>query len=177
VPQATAARQLLRRLHPWLGRAVHVRWRLHRSFYQRESEALLLALGRVQGTVPRDLALRLEGFLGGLHKEWFPKDWRPHPTYAEVVTDLRWWLRMAEGWSEPRTNGKRPARAVRTPISKRAKQPASLLKLLRLPADCTQDRFLTAWRRFLKAHHPDHNPDQTPEERRRFAEAVALWRR
>jgi len=153
-----------------------VRWRMHRSFYQRESEALLLALGRVQGTVPHDLALRLEGFLGRLHKEWFPPDWRPHPTYAEVVSDLRWWLKMAEAWREPRTNGRR-VRTPRTPIGKRAKQPASLLKLLRLPADCTQDRFLTAWRRFLKAHHPDHNPDQTPEERRRFAEAVALWRR
>ena len=149
---------------------------MHRSFYQRESEALLLALGRVQGTVPRDLALRLEGFLGRLHQEWFPPDWRPHPTYAEVVSDLRWWLKMAEGWREPRTNGRR-VRTPRTPIGKRAKQPASLLKLLRLPVDCTQDRFLTAWRRFLKAHHPDHNPDQTPEERRRFAEAVALWRR
>jgi DnaJ-class molecular chaperone len=49
--------------------------------------------------------------------------------------------------------------------------------MLRLPADCSQERFVTAWRRFLKAHHPDHNPDQSPEERRRFAEAVALWRR
>jgi hypothetical protein len=175
MPHASAARSLLRRLHPWLGRAVHVRWRQHRSFYQRESESLLLELERYAGPVPRDLALRLEGFLGKLHKEWFPHTWRRNPTYAEVVRDLRWWLQMAEQWSEPR-NGKR-ARAPKVPVGQRAKQPAPLLKMLRLPADCSKERFVTAWRRFVKANHPDHNPDQTPEERRRFAEAVALWRR
>jgi len=175
MPQAATARSLLHRLHPWLGRAVHVRWQRQRSFYQRESEALLLDLARHSGPVPRELALRLEGFLGRLHKEWFPKSWRRSPTYAEVVRDLRWWLDMAEQWSAPR-NGKRP-RAKRPPVGKRARQPASLLKMLRLPADCTQERFVTTWRRFVKAHHPDHHPDQTPEERRRFAEAVALWRR
>src|SRR5215467_2110726 len=99
MPQASAARALLRRLHPWLGRAVHVRWRRHRSFYQREADALLVALMRHSGPVPRDLALRLEGFLGHLHREWFPPTWRRHPTYAEVVRDLRWWLDMAEQWS------------------------------------------------------------------------------
>jgi len=178
MPQATTARALLRRLHPWLGRAVHVRWQRQRSFYQRESEALLLELTRYSGPVPRDLALRLEGFLGRLHKEWFPPTWRANPTYAEVVRDLRWWLDMAEQWSTPR-NGKKPARprSPRVPLGKRARQPASLLKLLRLPPICSQERFVTAWRRFVKAHHPDHNPDQSPEERRRFAEAVALWRR
>ena len=177
MPHASAARALLRRLHPWLGRAVHVRWRRHRSFYLREAEALLLLLEGRSGPIPRDLALRLEGFLGQLHKEWFPPTWRRNPTYGEVVRDLRWWLDMAEQWGT-RRDGKRPARrAPRVPLGKRAKQPASLLKLLRLPADCSQERFVTAWRRFLKAHHPDHNPDQTPEERRRFAEAVALWRR
>ena len=36
---------------------------------------------------------------------------------------------------------------------------------------------MTAWRAFLKRNHPDLNPDQTPEERRLFAEAVGLWRR
>ncbi|MGH7896055.1 MAG: J domain-containing protein [Candidatus Binatia bacterium] len=156
-----------------------MRWQRHRSFYQHESAALLVALGRVQGKVPRALALRLEGFLGHLHKEWFPATWRRNPTYAEVVADLRWWLKMAEGWSEPRARGTRAKSTpkARVPIGKRAKQPASLLKLLRLPADCTQELFLTAWRRFVKAHHPDHNPDQTADERRRFAEAVALWRR
>jgi len=157
---------------------VHSRWQRHRSFYQHESAALLTALGRVHGKVPHDLALRLEGFLGHLHKEWFPSAWRKNPTYAEVVRDLRWWLKMAEGWSEPRPRGRAKASPKgRVPIGKRAKQPASLLKLLKLPADCTQERFLVAWRRFLKDNHPDHNPAQTPEERRRFAEAVALWRR
>lgn len=175
MPQASAARSLLRRLHPWIGRAVHVRWQRHRSLYQRESEQLLLDLARYSGPMPRELALRLEGFLGRLHKEWFPSAWRRSPTYAEVVRDLRWWLAMAEQWSEPR-NGKK-ARPKRTPIAQRAKQPASLLKILRLPPDCTQDKFVTAWRRFVKANHPDHNPDQTAEERRRFAEAVALWKR
>ena len=177
MPQAATARVLLRRLHPWLGRAVHVRWKHKRAFYQQESDSLLHELMRHSGPVPRDLAFRLEGFLGRLHKEWFPPTWRANPTYAEVVRDLRWWLDMAEQWSEPR-NGKKPRAATpRTPRAKRARQPASLLKLLRLPPDCSQDRFVTAWRRFLKAHHPDHNPDQSPEERRRFAEAVALWRR
>ena len=175
MPQAAAARSLLRRLHPWLGRAIHARWHLKRSFYQNESEALLHALTRYSGAIPRELALRLEGFLGRLHKEWFPQTWRRNPTYAEVVRDLRWWLDMAESWSEPR-NGKRP-RPARVPLAKRARQPAMLLKLLKLPPDCSQDRFVTAWRRFVKDHHPDHNPDQSPEERRRFAEAVALWRR
>jgi len=177
MPQATAARSLLRRVYPWLGRAVHVKWRRHRSFYQQEAEALLTALERQSGPVPRDLALRLEGFLGHLHKEWFPKTWRKSPTYAEVVRDLRWWLDMADQWSERGTNGKRAKKAPRVPLGKRAKQPASLLKLLRLPPDCSQEKFVTTWRRFVKAHHPDHNPDQTADERRRFAEAVALWKR
>jgi len=175
MPQAAAARSLLRRLHPWLGRAIHPRWQRHRSVYQRESEELLRDLTRYSGAMPRDLALRLEGFLGRLHKEWFPKSWRSTPTYAEVVRDLRWWLEMAEGWSEPRT-AKRP-RPKSVPVGQRARQPASLLKLLKLPPDCSQERFVRSWRRFLKDHHPDHNPDQSPAERRRFAEAVALWRR
>lgn len=152
-----------------------MRWQRHRSVYQRESEALLVELAGCGATVPRDLGLRLEGFLGRLHKEWFPPSWRRNPTYAEVVRDLRWWLDVAEQWSE-RRNGKRP-RTRRLPVGKRARQPASLLKMLRLPLDCSQERFVLAWRRFVKAHHPDHNPDQTPEERRRFAEAVALRRR
>jgi hypothetical protein len=84
MPQATSARALLRRIHPWLGRAVHVKWTRHRSLYQRESEALLMDLARVQGAVPRELALRLEGFLGHLHKEWFPKTWRRAPCNATV---------------------------------------------------------------------------------------------
>ncbi len=175
MPQAAAARSLLRRLHPWLGRAIHARWQRKRSVYQRESEELLHDLTRYSGPMPRELALRLEGFLGRLHKEWFPSSWRKNPTYAEVVRDLRWWLDMAEGWSEPRT-AKRP-RPARVPVAERARQPASLLKLLKLPPDCSQERFVRAWRRFLKDHHPDHNPHQSPEERRRFAEAVALWRR
>ena len=175
MPQAAAARSLLRRLHPWLGRAVHVRWRRQRSFYQRESEALLHDLTRYSGPIPRELALRLEGFLGHLHREWFPHTWRKSPTYAEVVRDLRWWLDMAEGWSEARTTTKRP-RSTRVPPAQRARQPASLLKLLKLPSDCSQQRFVAAWRRFVKANHPDHNPDQSAEERRRFAEAVALKR-
>src|SRR6185436_11186026 len=118
MPQAATARVLLRRLHPWLGRAVHARWKHKRAFYQTESESLLH-----------------EGFLGRLHKEWFPPTWRTSPTYAEVVRDLRWWLDMAEQWSQPR-NGKKPRVATpRVPRGKRARQPASLLKLLRLPPD------------------------------------------
>ena len=175
MPLSTPARALLQRLRPWLSKAVHVRWTLNRSFYQREADALLVALMRHSGPVPRDLALRLEGFLGHLHREWFPPTWRRHPTYAEVVRDLRWWLDMAEQWSEPR-RGPRPKKP-RVPARDRAKQPPTLLKLLKLPPDCSQARFVTAWRRFVKANHPDHHPDQTPEERRRFAEAVALWRR
>jgi hypothetical protein len=46
-----------------------------------------------------------------------------------------------------------------------------------LPKECTQREFLTKWRGFLKANHPDLNPDQTADETRQFKEAVALWRR
>ena len=49
--------------------------------------------------------------------------------------------------------------------------------MLRLPQNVSRTKFLVAWRRFLKENHPDLNPDQSAEERRRFAEAVALWRR
>src|SRR5262249_34787702 len=84
-------------IRPWLGKAVHVRLTLHRSFYQKEADALLLALSRYQGRLPHDLALRLEGFLGRLHREWFPPTWRKNPTYAEVVRDFRWWLEAEVG--------------------------------------------------------------------------------
>lgn len=177
---SAAAPLLLRRLHPWLGKAVHARWSLRRSFYQQEADALLIALQRYQGRMPADLALRLEGFLGRLHREWFPSTWRKDPTFAEVLEDFQWWLGVAERWGESR---KKPARrrtgtgTRRRPGEPLAKQPRKLLTLLRLPPDCTAKRFTTAWRRFLKANHPDLNPDQTPEQRRRFAEAVALWKR
>jgi len=49
--------------------------------------------------------------------------------------------------------------------------------MLGLPAECTETQFMSTWRSFLKRNHPDLNPDQTPDERRRFAEAVGLWRR
>lgn len=172
--QATTARAFLRRLHPWLGKAVHARWTVRRSLYQSEVNALLLALSGVHGRMSPELSLRLEGFLGRLYREWFPRDWRREPTYAEVVADFRWWLAVAERWAEPRLKAARPPRAKREPP---ADQPERLLRLLRLPANCSAAQFMTAWRRFLKANHPDLNPDQSAEERRRFAEAVALWRR
>ena len=172
--QAASARAFLRRLYPWLGRAVHARWSASRTFYRVEAEALLLALARQSGTVPNDLRLRFEGFLGKLYREWFPRDWRKEPTFAEIVRDFRWWLAMAERWGEPQPKAKRARpRSTKPPVD----QPEELLRLLSLPADCTPARFLAAWRRFVKHHHPDLNPDQTPEERRRFAEAVALRRR
>ena len=177
MPLATSARALLQRLRPWLGKAVHVRWTLHRSFYQKEAEALLLALSRYQGRMPHDLALRLEGFLGRLHREWFPPTWRKNPTYAEVVRDFRWWLDIAERWSEPRPRVRKPAARATRSKEPLAKQPEKLLRMLRLPQNVTRTKFLVAWRRFLKENHPDLNPGQTAEERRRFAEAVALWRR
>jgi hypothetical protein len=171
-PHAATARSLLRRLYPWIGKAVHTRWRRRRAEYQEEAQELLAALSRYTTHIPPSLALRLEGYLARLHQEWFPDAWRPTPTYAEVVSDFRWWLGMAERWNEeaPKPRGRRPQ-------GPRAKQPAALLELLRLPRDCTQEKFLASWRRFLKANHPDLNPDQSPEQRRRFKEAVALWRR
>jgi len=175
--QASNARALLRRLHPWIGKAVHKTWSRRRGFYQEESEALLFALTGVEGRIPTTLALRLEVFLGRLYREWFPQTWRREPTYAEVLADFRWWLQLAEGWGAERPRGTRaraPRPAKRGPL---ARQPEKLLKLLSLPPDCTKDRFLAAWRRYVKRHHPDLNPNQSPEERRRFAEAVALWRR
>lgn len=172
--QATTASAFLRRLHPWIGKAIHSRWSVHRGFYQSEADALLIALATRRGPLPPVLRLRLEGFLGKLYKEWFPRTWRREPTYAEILDDFRWWLGMAERWAEPRV---RPKRAPRARSEPRADQPKRLLRILALPLDCSERRFMTAWRRFLKANHPDLNPDQTPDERRRFAEAVALWRR
>ncbi len=169
--QATTARAFLRRVYPWIGKAVHPRWTVRRSYYQTEMDAILLALGESRGRLAPELQLRLEGFLGRLHREWFPPTWRSDPTYAEIVADFRWWLGVAERWGAP---APRPVRERREPL---AEQPGRLLSLLGLPPKCTAGRFATAWRRFLKRNHPDLNPDQTPEERRRFAEAVALWRR
>jgi len=171
---APAARAFLRRLHPWLGKAVHARWTRRRSFYQGEVAAILMALQAEHGRIPSALSLRLQGFLGGLHREWFPPTWRRDPTYAEIVADFRWWLGVAERWSEPPPKPRRARRATYEPL---ADQPKRLLRMLGLSADATESQFLTAWRRFLKANHPDLNPDQTPDERRRFAEAVGLWRR
>jgi hypothetical protein len=171
--QATTARAFLRRLHPWLGKAVHPRWSMRRSLYQSEFDALLRALAGHQGRIPPELSLRLEGFLGRLYREWFPRTWRHDPTYTEIVADFRWWLGMAERWAEPPA---RPARGRRR-VEPRVDQPKRLLSMLGLPATCTAGQFTAAWRRFLKRNHPDLNPDQTPDERRRFAEAVGLWRR
>ena len=172
--QATTARAFLRRLQPWIGRAVHARWSVRRSHYQSEADALLMALMRHEGRIPPDLALRLEGFLGRLYKEWFPREWRESPTYAEVVGDFRWWIDAAERWTEPKAKKPRAPRRTPQPL---ADQPKKLLRLLSLPSTCTKKEFMVAWRKFLKRNHPDLNPEQTTEERRRFAEAVALWRR
>jgi hypothetical protein len=167
---------VLRRLYPWLGRAVHLKWSRKRSLYQEEAAALLVELAGVHGRVPSTLAFRLEGYLGRLHKEWFPRTWQERPTYAEVVSDFQWWLDIADRWSvQPAARNGRPKKPRSTePV---ADQPAELLRALSLPRHCTQKRFMTAWRRFLKAHHPDLNPSQSEEERRRFKEAVALWKR
>jgi hypothetical protein len=177
MPLAPPASALLKRIRPWLSKAVHVRWTLHRSFYQREADALLLALSSYQGRMPPDVALRLEGFLGRLHREWFGREWRKHPTYAEVVRDFRWWLDIAERWSEPRPRVRRTSARAKRPPEPLSKQSPLLLSMLSLPRNCTRTQFLAAWRRFLKENHPDLNPGQSAEERRRFAEAVALWRR
>src|SRR5262245_37273804 len=168
--QAATAKALLQRLHPWIGKAVHAHWTRRRALYQSEMDALILALAMERGRLPDDLRLQIQGFLARLHREWFPHTWRRHPTYDEIVEDFRWWLGAAERWGEQPARPKR--RRKREPL---AMQPKRLLRRLGLPLDCTEARFTTAWRRFLKANHPDLNPDQTPEERRRFAEAVALW--
>jgi hypothetical protein len=172
--QAPTARALLERLNPWIGKAVHGRWTVRRSFYQTEVHALLTALRGHKGRMPPELGLRVQGLLGRLYREWFPRTWRREPTYAEILADFRWWLGVAERWSAPPP---RPKRGRRAKLEPRADQPARLLRLLSLPAECTASQFVTAWRRFLKRNHPDLNPDQTPEERRLFAEAVGLWRR
>jgi hypothetical protein len=172
--QAPNARAFLQRLHPWIGRAVHVRWTLRRSFYQSEVGALLMALAAQTGRMSPELSLRVQGLLGRLYREWFPRSWRREPTYAEILADFRWWLGMAERWSEP---APKTSRARRTLAAPPADQPRRLLRLLGLPRECSESEFLSAWRRFLKRNHPDLNPDQTAEERRLFAEAVGLWRR
>ena len=180
MPLAQPASQLLRRLRPWISRAVHVRWTVRRSFYQDEADALLMALSRYQGRMPPDLALRLEGFLGKLHREWFPPAWRKkHPTYAEVARDFRWWLDIADRWSapKPRTRARTTTTRTARPKEPPSRQPPQLLRLLGLPLSCTRPQFQRSWRTFLKENHPDLNPHHSPEQRRRFAEAIALWRR
>jgi hypothetical protein len=172
--QAATANAFLRRLHPWIGRAVHARWARRRSLYQSEVDDILIALAAHRGPLPPELRLQLEGFLGRLHREWFPPTWRRNPSYAEVVADFRWWLSLVEHWQD---RPARASRAPRRPKERLANQPKRLLRMLNLPAECTEKRFMVAWRRFLKRNHPDLNPDQTAEERRRFAEAVSLWRR
>jgi len=177
--QTATARALLLQLYPWIGKAVHTRWRMRRAFYQQEAQSILLSFGHTNGHVPSALALRLQGFLGRLHGEWFPPDWRPHPTYAEIVRDFRWWLDLAESWGDARVT--RAPKRKKAPPKRRheplAEQPVRLLRLLKLPKECTQREFLAKWRGFLKANHPDLNPDQSADERRQFKEAVALWRR
>jgi hypothetical protein len=172
--QAPAARAFLRRLHPWIGKAVHVRWNLRRSFYQSELDALLMALDAERGRMSPALSLRVQGLLARLYREWFPRTWRRNPTYAEVLADFRWWLGVAERWANPPPKATRGRQAAAGPI---ADQPRRLLRLLGLKPECSEAEFMTAWRRFLKRNHPDLNPDQTAEERRLFAEAVGLWRR
>src|SRR5712692_9414219 len=142
--QAPNARAFLRRLHPWIGKAVHVRWTVRRSLYQSEVNALLMALDAKHGRMSPELSLRVQGLLGRLYLEWFPRTWRRNPTYAEILGDFRWWLGVAERWSEP------PAKNGR------------LRRALGEPHECTASEFMSRWRRFLKAHHPDLNPDQTP---------------
>lgn len=172
--QASSARALLRRLHPWISKAVHARWQVRRSLYTEESERLLLALAQHRGlTLPKELQLRVQRYLKLLHREWFGGQGRDRSTYAEVLQDFRWWLEVAERWNEPKPKPRRVYQR-KTPTTD---QPAALLDRLGLPADCTERRFMTAWRRFVKEHHPDRNPNQTAEERRRFAEVVALRRR
>lgn len=167
---------VLRRLYPWLGRAVHIRWTRRRSLYQEEAAALLEELSRVHGRVPSKLAFRLQGYLGRLHKEWFPRTWQDRPTYEEVVGDFIWWLDIAERWSQPAAarNGRKKKPRSTEPV---ADQPPELLRKLSLPRNCSQKKFMIAWRRFLKEHHPDLNPEQSEEERRHFKETVALWKR
>src|SRR5262245_62021538 len=177
MPLSIPARALLQRLRPWLSKAVHVRWTLNRSFYQREADALLTALSSYQGRMPPRAAAGRGGSLGRPLREGFPATWRTQPTYAEVVRDFRWWLDSAERWSEPPKRTRRTTARAKRPTEPPSKQPARLLTILDLPRNCTRTQFLKAWRRFLKDNHPDLNPGQSLEERRRFAEAVALWRR
>ncbi len=178
MPLAPNASDLLRRLRPWLGRVVHVRWTIRRALYQEEADALLLALSRYQGRMPPELALRLEGFLARLHREWFPPSWRKkQPTYAEVTRDFRWWLDIADRWSAPRVRARKPAARAARPKEPLARQPPQLLRILSLPPSTTRSQFQRAWRQFLKENHPDLNPGQGSEQRRRFAEAISLWRR
>jgi hypothetical protein len=171
---AATARVFLQRLRPWVvSKAVHARWATRRASFQSDLDSLLQALDGERGRLTPALRLRVEGYLGHLHKEWFPKTWRPRPTFAEVLADFRWWLGIAERWFEPPAKRAR-TRRTRDPL---AEQPEQLCRMLGLPADCTAGQFRARWRLFLKRNHPDLNPDQTPDERRRFAEALALWRR
>src|SRR2546430_12825964 len=143
--RANTASAFLRRLHPWLGRAVHTRWSLRRSFYQREMDALLMALQTHDGHLSPDLKLRLEGPLGRLYREWFPRTWRKDPTYAEVIADFRWWLGVAERWSEPMPRPPRPRRVREPPAPPPQRSPP----LLAPPLSLTRPRPAAPWRRVV----------------------------
>jgi len=93
------------------------------------------------------------------------------PTYAHILADLRWWLEIAERWHHPQ-----PTLRLHRRSGPLAEQPEELCRMLGLSPDCMASEFAASWRSFLKRNHPDLNPGQTPEERRRFARALALWR-
>jgi hypothetical protein len=170
--QVPTARAFLRRLHPWIGKAVHGRWTVRRSFYQSEMDMLLMALAAEDGRMSPALSLRVQGLLARLHREWFP-------ARGAAIRPTRRSRRfpLVAGRGRALVQPAAEATAHRRPAEPLADQPKRLLRLLGLPRECTASQFLAAWRRFLKRNHPDLNPEQTPDELRRFAEAVGLWRR
>src|SRR5437870_12707816 len=99
--QAPNARAFLRRLHPWIGKAVHVRWTVRRSLYQSEENALLMALDAKHGRMSPVLSLRVQALLVRLYLVWFPLTWRRSLTSAVLLGDFRWWLCVTRRITEP----------------------------------------------------------------------------
>src|SRR2546427_12045341 len=99
--RAHTASAFLRRLHPWLGKAVHTRWNVRRTFYQREVDALLMALQAHDGRLSPELRVRLERFLGRPYPERVPATVPKNATHTEESADFRWALRRTQRWGAP----------------------------------------------------------------------------
>ena len=55
--------------------------------------------------------------------------------------------------------------------------PTDPYQTLGVDRKASHEEISKAYRQLARKYHPDLNPEQSADERRRFKEAVALWRR